>query len=703
MSDHEGEGLDLERWEVASLPGGSIYSYAASDVFHQGVVPGETGLQPTLGPHTSHRRNFQDRDLLLRTTIRSPRGPHPLQSSGVPARAPEAPFRNPSEHLFENGHPPTGELQLTATWRSLQTVALRADRSAPHPLLKLKEFMGKFGTFIRKPEHQDGKLLIWGELKDVAATQAALAEWQQLVYKSFASSKPTSWAKSHALDGRAEHRLERQTQQKAFTDYLRQADYDYPVQCALLWPKDMDIEEFEKLNQEVLDQLRSTFSDSFCRITLKHSDLQHILIEANNERDALQIMSRLRNLIKESISQRDELAMVNLVHLPDYEIYRDRVGLQDKDPRTESYLPTLHGNQAPDEEGWTKERRVTHAGNRKKIKKVIDTSIKRLRISQQHVRLRAVFGELGFTLFQKPADGEDTYNFQDFYSMVTKGRTKLHLNGLPVRQGDITDLPDILDSMEAFSDRIETYGAFFDFSAQMANTTLRLDAVIYPNGDQFDIYEQRWIEFGDKVSKLQVSLFNFERPDFQITMDAFPLYPEERIKPQMLEFQNNLSFEGPPNGIKSTPRRRVKYSLVLGHVQTMSELTVIKWRFKNTHGIFELRRKDVYDEAPGLRSPGPKETRWHALYYYPEWDNLMGQFATVKPGEDITWTKSVATFFPESDKMGRALPQGFKNFITEVEEIQDLLAEAIGKLAKGKQKAAQASGFHGNGAGDDTI
>lgn len=550
--------------------------------------------------------------------------------------------------------------------------------------------MKKFGTFIRKPEHQDEKLFIWGEPKKVAETEAALAAWQEQVYDSYGSTRLTGWAKSHALDGRAEHRSERQTQQKALAEHIKHSEIDYPVECALLWPKDLDIEEFEKLNHEVLEQLREYYR---CRITVKNSDLQHIMIEADREGDTLKIMSRLLNLIKESISQRDQLVMVNLVHLPDFDIYRDRVGLQDKDPRTDSYLPTLHGNQAPDEEAWAKERRVTHGNNRKKIRKTIDSSIKRLRISQQHVRLRAVFGELGFTLFQKPADGADTYSFQDFYTMVTKGRTKLSLNSLPVRQGDITDLPDILDTMEAFSDRTETYGAFFDFPAKTANTTLRLDAVIYPNGDDFDIYEQRWIEFGDKVSKLQVSLFNFERPDFQITMDAFPLFPDALIKPQMLEFQNNLSFEGPPDGIKSDPRRRVKYPSVLGHPQTMSELTVIKWRFKTTHGRFELRRKDVYDEREGRKSPGPIETRWHALYYYPEWDNLMGQFATVKPGEDINWTKSVATFFPESDKMGLALPQGFKNFITEVEEIQDLLAEAISKLAKGKQKAAQTNDF----------
>jgi len=125
----------------------------------------------------------------------------------------------------------------------------------------------------------------------------------------------------------------------------------------------------------------------------------------------------------------------------------------------------------------------------------------------------------------------------------------------------------------------------------------------------------------------------------------------------------------------------------------VSELTVMKWRFKDTDAFFELRRKDVYDERPGRHSPSPIETRWHALYYYPEWDNLMGEFANVKPGEDIGWVKSVATFFPESDNNdGRALPQGFTSFITEVEEIQDLLAEAISRVAKGKEKAPHTNG-----------
>lgn len=567
-------------------------------------------------------------------------------------------------------------------------MALRVERGTePHPLLQVQSIMNKFGTFIRKPEDQDEMLSIWGEPPQVADTEAALAAWEQRVREAFVSSKPAAWVKSHALDGRAEHRLERQTKQKALNELLRHAQVDYAVEAALLWPKDLDMEEFEKLNMQVLDQLRDTF---LCRIGFQTSEVQHVAIEANSELDAVQIINRVLNLIKENISRRDQLVMVNLVHLPDFSIYRDRVGLQDRDPRTSSYLPTLHGNLGSNEEAWAKERRMTHVSNRKKIKKTLNASIKRLRISQQHVRIRVVFGELGFTLFQKPAAGADTYSFEDFHTMVTKGRTKLTLNNLPVRQGDITDLPDILDSMDAFGDRTEYYGVFFDFPAATANTILRLDAVIYPSGnDDFEIREQRWVEFSDNVAKLQVSLFNFERPDFQVTVDAFPLYSGKLIKRHMQEFQNNISFERPVNGIKTLPRRHIKYPHGQSGLQTLSELTMVRWRFKHTDGFFELRRKDIYDERPGKNSPAPVETRWHAVYYYPEWDNLMGEFANVRPGEDITWAKAVATFFPESNlNDGRALPRGFKNFITEVEEIQDLLAEAIWMVGKAKETAA---------------
>ena len=600
-------------------------------------------------------------------------------------------MKNTAQLQFEKGEPPSGEYLLLAPWQNVRKMALRIDRAAqPHPLHILREVMGKKDTFIKKPDDYDDKLFIWGEQNKVVETKAALAHWVEELRQAFLQPKTVAWAKERALDGRAEHREDQQNKQKLVEQLLRDANIDFPVEAALLWPKDLDIDQFESANTESLDELRGNFG---CSISFPSSDPEHIMIGAHSDIDAHFILTRITNLIKETISSRDQLVTVNLVHIPDHAIYRDRVDLSDKDPLTGTYLPTLHGKPASDEEILDKERRQVHVSNRKKVKKTIDSTIKRLRVTQQHVRMRVVFGELGFMLFQKPADGADTYTFEDFYGMVTRGRTRLRLNGLPVRQGEITDLVDVLDSVDAFSDRSEYYATFFDFQGTSQNTTLRLETLFQPIGhNDTEIPEKRWVELSDSVSRLQLSLFNFERPDYQITVDAFPLHTDKATKGTMAQFQANVTMTRPENGIKSEARQRVKYPQA-GHkgLQRVSELTILKWRFRMTDGIFELRRKDTYDLRPG-REGSSVETRWHALYYYPEWDNLMGDFASIKPGEDVKWVKSVATFFPEGGDQWTALPQGFKNFINEVEEIQDLLAEAIGRVAKGKGKAKELNG-----------
>ncbi|KIW11936.1 hypothetical protein PV08_09209 [Exophiala spinifera] len=678
MSDHEGDGLDLERWEATTLPSGSVYSYATSEAGNQALVPGANSFYPPAGPRNGSRREPPDR-------LSSPRvfgrhaGRHPIRS-----------FKSPAQLQCEAGNEPNGIFNLDDPWGKIRSMALK-NAPVPHPQQRIMNIMNKHETYIREPTENDERLYIWGNTKQVDGTKAELSDWVQSVRLAFANSKPSShsWTRMHALDGRTEHRLDRQNKQKALNRHLRDVSLPYPFQAALLWPKDMDIDEFQEVNEVALEELRDTY---ICHIAFQNTDPQHVIIETYAEKEMLKLMSRILNLIKETVSKREQVSTVSMLHLPDFEIYRDRVGLQDKDPRSDTYLPTLHGNLAPSDADYNVQRLKSHSSNRLKIKTILDSSLKRLRMSQQHVRMRVVFGELGFTLFQKPEGGAETYSFEEFKKMVTRGRTKLSLNNLPVRQGDIKDLPDVLDSMDAFSDRTETYGAFFDFAGK-GYTTLRLDASFVPNAmGEVDTLEQQWLEIGEKVSMLQVSVLCFDRPDLQITLDAFPLYSNAASKPEMEKFRLNLSYEPPANGIKDIPRRRVKYPQAFSQIRRVHELTMVRWRFRRTDGIFELRRKDIYDDSTRHPSPSPIETRWHALYYYPEWDNLMGHFSTIKPGEDITWSKSVATFFPESDRSGSALPKGFKNFMTEVEEIQGLLGEAISKLAKGKMKADSSHG-----------
>ncbi|KAH0842899.1 hypothetical protein AYO21_03380 [Fonsecaea monophora] len=698
MSDHEGDGLDLDRWEEASLPGDSVFSYAPSDVFNHGMATKNGNFHPPTGPSYSSALRREPPDRSQKEPFVDSFYP-PRQAPLVtqhrrdvipPWQAPTVPASKSSAQLqFESGQAPNGDYQLASTWKHHRVMAWSGNR-ATHPLQVLREIMAKTGSFIKHPNDEEDRLFIWGEPHQVADTKAAVARWERDVLESPAEPRPIAWAKYNALDGRAENRADRQDRQKALDQILREAQIDFPVEAALLWPKDMDLEQFETGNAEVLDQLRSKFG---CRIAFPLTEPPHILIGAQSKKDAHAIMTRMANLIKENISARDYLRTLNLVHLPDHEVCRDEVALQDIDPKSGTYLPTLHGTPPADEEKWDQKRRQAHTHNRKEIKKAIDSSIKGLRLSQRHVRMRVAFGELGFVRFQKPTGGAERYGFGEFYDMVTKGRIKLTLNGIPVRQAQAADLPDVLESMGVFSERTEYYGAFFDFQGTSPNTILRLETIFYPSGtDETESREKRWIELGDTVSRLQVSLIDFERPDYQITLDAFPLRNDKTTKVHMSSFQANVTMERPIDGIKSLPRRRAKYPPGQRKLQRVAELITLRWRFKNTDGIFELRRKDVYDELLGRENPGPVETRWHALYYYPHWDNLMGEFASVKPGEDVRWVKSVATFIPEGgDQYGPALPKGFKNFMGEVEEIQDYLAVAIRRLenGKGKEKATE--------------
>ncbi|ETI21095.1 hypothetical protein G647_07439 [Cladophialophora carrionii CBS 160.54] len=712
MSDHEADDLDLERWEVVSLEGGSIFSYAASEVLYQGTAPRAADFYPPAGGRgvPGPRGGFPGRR--QNGVLPAPnRGPQQPARFGQPRNAPVRP-RQPVPQRFanitaaelraENGLPPDGVYQLLSpAWKVLVTMALRIDRAAqPQPKQVLRLTMRETETFIREPDSHDQVIFIWGKDDRVTEAKDQLTKWEQDVRDSATAARTAAWHKEKALDGRAEHREERQNREKYLKNLRQETEIKYPVEVVLLWPKELDIGEFESTNAEAIDHFRSYFS---CRISfpssnVEHTTIKHITIAAESQVDAASLKERMINLIKETISRRDQLSTVNMVHIPDFDIYRDRVGLLDLDPRSKSYLPTLHGKPAADKEQLSKDRRQVQLSNYKKIKKTIDAAIKKLRVSQQHCRMRFVFGELGFVLFQKPAAGAETYSFEDFYTMVTKERIKLTLNGLPIRQGEVAELPDVLEEMEAFSDPTEYYAAFFDFPGTTSNSTLRLETVFTPmDANETENREKRWVEISEMVSKLQVSHLNFDRLDYQVTIDAFPLGIDKLRKAQIQAFQANITTERPPNGIKSLPRRRVKHPQERG-LQFVSELTFLKYRFKNTDGVFELRRKDTYDLRPGTENNSPLETRWHALYYYPEWDNLMGEFANIRPGEDVKWAKSVATFFPESGDQWTALPMGFKNFMNEVEEIQDLLAEAINRLTNRKGTGKATEHGHTNGA-----
>ncbi|KEF54090.1 uncharacterized protein A1O9_09885 [Exophiala aquamarina CBS 119918] len=731
---HEGAGLEFEKWDDASLIGSSIYSFAGGleassrSIFVNGLNSFQTSAQyyvPQRGAqHVTQNgvqigtRNVVPNDV-PRGASNVPPAPSapPEQRAGLsshvarerqygnmianraingkrgPGRQPSPPPAHSAAHASRlRDEPATGDYDLSVAWRTLRMRCLRVERGSrnTHPLQKLQEIGVLTKTYLLQPSDDESKILIWGTPDQVAEAKKALARFENEL-EAAPKGPHAQWFKAGALDGRAEHRQEIQATKKLVEEALKKANMKYPIEAALLWPKELDITEFSNDNAEAFDDMRRQY---YCKIDFRQDEKgppwMKVSVEQRNH--LAKIISRTTNIVKEHVAKRDKVVKVSLIHYPDFSIYRQEVGLLDQDPNTRSHLPTMHGEPGSDEEEWLQMRKTKHLANRRRIKTIINQALKSLAISQRHVRMRVAFGELGFVQFQKPSEGRQSYRFEEFYNMVTEGRTKFSLNSLPVRQGEIKDLADVLSSMDAFKNPSVSYGAFFDFAGSSSQSIVRLECVFGTYGgeeEQFDIREQRWIEVNEMVGKLQLSLFNFERPDYQFTIDAFPLYENKRINKEQAIFQNNVSFKPPSDGIKSPPRLRVKFPPTSNNLRSISDLTTMKWRFKNTDAVFELRRKDIYTYTPGKQTSVLQESRWHAIYYYPEWDNLMGQFANVKPGENVRWVKTLATFFPEDEEdTGLALPKGFQNFITEVEEVQDRLAEAISLLAKGKNAVA---------------
>lgn len=630
----------------------------------------------------------------------APRNLHPHASRPqISGRRPNGfPGHNAAMEQRLRGEPPAGEFELPMVWRLLRSRSLRVTQvlGPRHPLQRLQEISTKTEAYAQPPDDNETKILIWGTPEQV---ENAKKEITQFIKDVEEAPKTRTWFKGYAVDGRAEHRQERMLEVKQFAQALKSADIKYPIEGGLLWSKTLDGNEFCRDNAAALDEIRLQFS---CKIEFCQApgEFAWMKVCVTQKKHLVVVISRITNIVKEYVSRSDQLVKMNLIRYPSFEMYRGEVGLLDLDPKTQSYLPTLHGAVHGDEEEWKRMQIAKHLANRRKIKSILDRTLKSLAISQRHVRMRVVFGELGFIQFQKPPNGAQSYQFDDFYKMVTQGRTKLNLNNVPVRQGHIEDLSDVLNSLDAFICPEVTYGAYFDFAGgtHEPNSLIRLDCSFGTIGDgaDYEIQEMRWLEVNDMVGRLQLAMIDFERPDFQFTIDAFPLYENRRIIQERSVFQTNVSFKPHPQGLKAPPRMRVKVPPTTANLREVSEITTMKWCFKETDGVFELRRKDVFEYSTTKRAGILRRSTWHAVYYYPEWDNLMGQFGCLKPGQLVNWEKSIMTFFPEDEeKSGLALPKGFKGFMAEVDEVQVLLSEAIRQLARASAAAAEPNGANG--------
>jgi len=608
-----------------------------------------------------------------------------------------APQRTPAEIKCREGQPSDAVYELNSTWE--QFLRHVPDEDAPSGQVarrSLDQICQRTGAWVQTPGYDTNTIHLWGTEEQVSLATSQLKAYETLIQTTGAKPKHRKWIKESALDGRRVHRIERQSKIDEYAEWIKRygEELAFDFEAHLIWPKFLDLNSFL---EQVGDGLIKLSNEKFAYIVPETDDVPRIRIAAGSEKDVVHVYNRIINLVKEQLAQNNDSRRANLVRMPSKTMYRDRVGM-DQDPKSTLYIPTLHGEPLHEDEvkDWEVLERRIRIRDRKRISTLLTQTIKGLQFSNKHVRMRVTFGEMAFSKFRKPAPGQDSHDFDDFYEMTQHSMTQLRQLPLRSPDGDISCLVDKLGEMREFGQPEMFYALHLDFQGLDSYSTLRLEAEFRPGLDATDLErgDQRWLEFRhtEKDEKLEINVLDFERPNYSLHIGAVKLHDNRLIRGQMRGFEQNLGMKMPPNGIKSYPARRAVFPPGERQLRRVSEISVTRFLFKDTEGRFELRRKDIYDEAPGQASAVPIDTEWTAAYYYHEWDNLYGTFAYLKPGQDVGWERDLATFFPEgmAEDDARALPRGgFKSFMREIEEIQDLLGNAIDNLPRAETKENQ--------------
>ncbi|RMZ76471.1 hypothetical protein DV738_g4898, partial [Chaetothyriales sp. CBS 135597] len=657
MSDHEGG--DIADWEYASLPGGPDFSFRGSESINHEVLPrmsfqdisglpdqrrpqGNSFSRPSKaerGPPTSYRSEIQAIDGLVHRT------------SGIQGRKAKVPVNaepitGPAYESFKRHDEPTDVFLMNVTWKVLMSNIRFHDWPTPERAARnqLDDICRKTGAYVATPGSDMSTIQIWGSEDQVEAAKRELGAWHDHIRET--GLRPNRWHKEKAFDGRTASRQDQKVREKEMAGALRrmESDVDYNFELYSLWPDEPKIAEFvDKYDKSDLEDIRSK---TLCKIEFDEgAPAAHYKVSAQSETNVKDISSRINYLIMAMVKQKGEFTRCTRFKLPPASQYRDRVGWE-KDPSSGFFLPVLHGEPLPPDEtdNWTKLCTSQEVKNRNVFREAISKCLASLYAPTKHVRMRVTFAELAFRRYQRPPPDRDYHTVNEFCAMVPHQNVQLSPLGLRARQGDLANLADELSMMPEFG------------PANMVDLQhLRCNYQIHIGGTK--LFEPQNTKFG--------------------------------VGKQMYSFKDKVRFDPPADGIKAPPKRRAVYPSGNRDLRRVEEITTVRYPFRNTDGVFELQRKDIYDEQ-GLTSSTPGSSVWVGKYYYPEWDNLMDDFANLRPGEPVKWTMGLAGFFLDRKGTGasgggsggtsRRLPKGFRTWLKEIEEIQALLVEGIERI-----------------------
>lgn len=177
------------------------------------------------------------------------------------------------------------------------------------------------------------------------------------------------------------------------------------------------------------------------------------------------------------------------------------------------------------------------------------------------------------------------------------------------------------------------------------------------------------------------------RLDWQLRIQAYEIIDHKRLPKEYAEFEAGVGVMPAPSsaGITGPPTQRATWPRGSCHdLVRVTNKPVIQFKLGKTDHILEIAREDVYETVMFQATQPKPESKWTASFYYSKWVNDLGEFAYKKHGERPSWEPSLSTFFPEADETAEQSSRklrGPRNFLNEIEEVKNILWEAVTRFS----------------------
>ncbi|KAL9115442.1 MAG: hypothetical protein Q9227_000763 [Pyrenula ochraceoflavens] len=478
--------------------------------------------------------------------------------------------------------------------------------------------------------------------------------------------------------------------------------FEYPFQLVFLWPDGtIDIQTLIRdFNDSAINDMRLQFK---CHIDFK-IPTRAIVCQTIRESDIFLLQKRLEGLHREILSKWDNSNTINVVNLPSSAICMSKVALLPvSDSPADGQFCALDGYPLDEEFHSSIDERATlsRLSNEQMMRKAIFLQLQELRLTRQHVRMRLNIGKLALKRKKRPKDGR-AYGLEEFEEMMSQELTQMTMNRVPLRKFDWMTLNNTCLSSGLCNSPEETFSSKFDFVDPKTQQTLRLEIDYYSNQltNEIEITQRRWLEIaasGKQLSILEMNVLDFERYDLQFLITANDFSTNRAIQKQLLSFENSVRFEPVHEPGLSISDRRAKFQVFANKgPDSVHETCTTTYNLTGTNFKIDVIRHNTFLPSRGLPKPPEPKFEWSFSVYDPVWDVLLGELSNLAPGEEVSWIRTLGSFFPSGqDDRGKS---GFNDFAETVARVLAFLNEQAIPTPKGK-KAISKVGSGGTNEG----